>query len=62
MAAYRERHVIRPIGQDGREWPLPAEPVCATDRIRVIERRGGWRHDPDEVRRLARADASVIWR
>jgi hypothetical protein len=52
LAAYRTRHVIR-IDRD----PVDRIVRCRTDRIRVVPRLRGWRHDPDEVRRLARAAA-----
>lgn len=56
LAAYRERHVIRPVSEDGRDWPPPECPVCVHDRLPVIRRRGGWRHHPDAVRSVARVE------
>jgi hypothetical protein len=45
---YRRRHTIEP-----REDRLLYR--CVHDGLPVIRRRGGWRHDPDAVREIARA-------
>jgi len=52
LQRYRERHIIAWYENDGRKW-------CAHDGIRVVPRFGrklgqGFRHDPDEIRRLVK--------
>ena len=51
LRAYRTRHVIRPTTYFGE----PERVYCGTDEIRIVPRRGGWRHDPDAIKRLVRA-------
>lgn len=50
LTLYRSRHTIR-IDRD------PVHPIfrCQTDRIRVVPRLRGWRHEPGEIERLAKA-------
>jgi hypothetical protein len=56
LRLYRTRHVIRPVQAPGPYGPEIT--VCVVDGIRVVRRRSGalpllWRHDPDEIKRLA---------
>ena len=62
LRRYRTRHVISVV-VSGPRAPLGV-PVCAVDGLRVIQRRSGarphlWRHDPDEIKRLAAIEAST---
>lgn len=46
IRAYRENHRI------DLSLVTHGETLCAHDRIKVIPRRGGWRHDPSAIARL----------
>lgn len=49
---YRSRHRIKPV----RDWDDSFKYfalVCETDAIRVYPVRGGFRHDPSEIKDLA---------
>ena len=60
LAAYRR---CRAIAWEWSFGPTPStglRQICAHDGIRVVPRFGrklgqGWRHDPDEIRRLVKA-------
>lgn len=56
LADYRACDRIRPV-LDRDEMHRQLDVMrCANDRLPVVRRRGGWRHDPDEVRALARKE------
>ena len=67
LAAYRKRHVITPASIPDLP-PISNVPpwvrmICERDDIRIVPRYGpklgqGWRHDPDEIRRLVKEAAS----
>lgn len=47
LALYRRKHLIAPNPLTLHHW------VCDKDGIRLVPKKGGWRHDPDEVKALA---------
>jgi hypothetical protein len=61
LAAYRSRHVIAWV-KDWSDEPREGFVMrCAHCHLRVIQRRSGqrpllWRHHPDDVRALAKAE------
>lgn len=56
LREYRSAHVIRPVKDWNDDIRLGYVTRCAVDGLRVIPRRTGWRHHPDEVRALGRAE------
>ena len=61
IAAYRSRHTINPVPALSFDVLPTAVDVCGTDGIRVHRRRGGWVHDPVEVRDAASAALEGAW-
>jgi len=50
IARFRTKHVLSPVAFVDHGITTY---ICPVDRLRVVPRKGGWRHDPSDVARAA---------